>query len=852
MRSDQTSHGLRAELDQLRDHGQDLARQLTDVAVQLQNPGCPPSRDLADALAAYAFRYQRLIATLGLGPGEPALADLSRIVESRDCRQFAEQVASQLAQLIHVDIRDFAPLDLCQHEATRLCTLASEADGRTEIPELQLLRQHRHPLNALLRLCDEGQQLSDADWNECHDDVVATYGRQLATALTRGRIQRRPATMNAVPAPVAAQAPVPAPTSPVTARLDDTVIPRPVPAPEPASDLVFEPTNVSVFDESPTPQTSTVKLTGRERTAVLPTAVVSNPSTPRRPELPQGVPLPRRSDGTPAWIQQLLLSDRLPLAQHLVRCAESRQGRGQAPPSWLLRAVVLGRHLSYSKGEIARQLDEDLREFHPEQLVDGNSEQQLALSFYLRAAALPATLLAGSTVAAGILRSFRIAPGFSQLYNYCSRIALYGDRLASNLVELVRPAGESVDPAELAQLAQSATDWLDQTARRVSNYVRTSPLFLHAHWTLMSGTAIRHAEATALWCKWQETLLLASRLLRPVRGRSDADRNWVRNEVSRLTSQIRVEPLDLGRPTGGAPSPVRGIVLPSEEMHAVILEAVAIANRWLRLNPIQSARAAAPIPVETLELRDEILQRSEAVLAELQQHDRTAPGPLKAAIAACRAAVCQIQAIFEGRHPLPLVESDPRHILNADLLRIPTLELNSQWLPVADPATVERELLASLEGPTLSWRECYHLHAQAGHHDATGRLIEIDIWQSPEERDQLRDLRQSQLTEARSNLAAELDELMAAVESVPRSESWSDEDRSAIAGRLERLRHESGRMQNFAACRRQLDQLHAAILRLRSPLATAPFESDMESSTRRQLASVTVAAPPAYDIFSGE
>ena len=603
------------------------------------------------------------------------------------------------------------------------------------------------------------------------------------------------------------------------------------------------------------------------------TAADSMPTTIRQATVPaMGTPAIRSRDFdrpvTPEMIKghlvRLMSEDRLPLAMHLTRCLEQRPERPDYIfPSWLMRSLILGRHLSYSKGEIARQLDEELREFRVESLSEGDQEHQLAMAFLCRAAAIPAALLAGSVPATAILRSFKIAPGFSQLYNYCSRIALYGDRLAGSLMEMFRPEGTISGASELDELRQSTLDWLQEAARKAVSYSRTSPLFLHAHWTLTAGTAVRYSEATVMWCKWQETLSLAQKLLKPVCEQIEGERNWVRQEITRLTTQVRVEPVEeLVKPgTPGISS--RGIVLASEEMHAVILEAVAIANRWLRLCH-QTSVGASPIPVEALELRDEILKRSDGVVTELSQHRQSTKSPLvHAAIGCCQTTIRQIQAMFESRIALPLVESDPRHVLNADLLRIPGIELNDQWMPETDAAIVERELLASLEASEMNWAQSFDYHSRAGNHEATGRLLELDVWANPIEKESLKAARQNQINDARIAFNSELDELATDIDSLMNAGVCSVSEGGVFGQRLDRLRYELPRVVDFSAFRRQVQQLQTAILRLNSTgVSTAILGPDSDTTNARNTAIASVAAlntSPAlpasfqsFDIFSGE
>lgn len=876
--SNLTPTDLRHELERLSQLRPQLARRLADAAEQLELPGLPPSSSLIDELQAYRQMVLHLAATIGIESNCEtgiSLLELERRIEARGCRQYAESVREQLSDLIHVDVPDFAPLVLCQREASRLCELASEAIGPDQDPELELLRHERHALNSLIRLCDEGQHLSDADWTACHDDVAATYGRQLATALTRGRIHRR--TIRPVCVPAVAETPVsinvqtavPAvPQSVEVAPVPQPVLPaRPVVA---AADSVLEPDpeRQMVFEVSSSKPGSALRLRGGlagldptqgKSARIEPTpaaaAALNSPAAVRN-EI--AAPTTRFGVSTSDCITRLLSEGRLVLALHLVRCQEQRFDQSIAIPSWLLRAVILGRHLSYSKGEIARQLEDELKTFRTEMLTEGSEERRLTLAFLARAAAIPAALLAGSPAASGLLRSFKIAPGFSQLYNYCSRVAIYGDRLAGNLVEMFRPAGSISGASELEQLSQSAHSWLQEISRKAVAYNRSSPLFLHAHWTLTAGTAVRYADEATIWCKWQEALTLAHRLLKPVCDGAVGERNWVRQEISRL-SQVRVEPLDSAfrqsQQSGMGP---RAIVFPSEEMHAVILEAIAIANRWLRLCHQTALGGGSPVPLEALELREEILKRSDGVLAELSEHRQSAESPLvKAAIGCCQQGIRQIHAMFESRLSLPLVEPDPRHALNGDLLRIPGIELNEQWLPESEPAVVERELIASLDKPELTWKQSFDYHASIGNHAATGQLLELDVWSNVDERDALRVLRQTQIAENRAAIEDDLKELADDITTIGETGRWSDAESIAFQKRLERLRQESPRVQDFVAFRRQLNQFQSAVLRQQAgpgiPMSLMPGSGDVDAGPARAKSHI-VREPviQSCDIFTGE
>ena len=871
---------LTDELEQLRQFGMSIAQRLIESTQTMRESGVPPSIALLDELQTYRNRLLKLArgletdakgcpivrsdTTAASPDSEMSFDKLESRIAVRQRVHVADSLRQELSQLKHVDLSDFEPLAHCVRDAARLCELASRPADPDDNAELELLNHHHLAMKSLLRLADDGNQLSDLEWTECNDSVAATYGRQLATAVTRGRIRRVPgetATSNsAVALPSNSQ------SNPVVIR-DYSLI---VLSEAPLSDLTASSAPAISHRQSDGIPGTDARPNRKPTSTTI--AQIAGSVTPSRPEQVSGMARTATEDAGARALRmsdeiiRLLNEDRLPVALQLTRCLEMRpESSTKLPPSWLLRALILGRHLSYSKGEIAWQLDSELRNFRTELLTEGNADQQMVVGLMLRAAALPAALLAGSTTATGILRAFKIAPGFSQLYNYCSRIASYGDRLDGTLVEMFRPSGTIGGASELETLKATARDWMQNAAKKSTSYSRTSPLFLHAHWTLTAGTAIRHAEATQLWCKWQETMLLAQRLLKPVCQGLDGERNWVRQEITRLTSQIRVEPYDAGQKGGSSvPSAGRGIVLPVEEMHTVLLEAMGIANRWLRLCPQAGPGTALPIPLEAVELRSEVLQRSEAVIEELTQHRRNAESPLmRAAIAYCQAAVLQIESLFESKRSLPIEEPDPLHVLNADLLRIPGLELNEQWLPDSELAVVERELLASLETGELSWRESFEFHSQAGHHDVTGRLLELNVWEDSKEREALRVIRDTQIMDTRTALAAELDDLTTEIALTADAGEHSAADRAAYAQRLEDLRRELPRALNFDAFRRRMNQLHSTLQRRRTPQSTLAgasgnsvvFPGDnrrrdsVESGTPAELTMPGDASPDQESIF---
>ena len=883
-------HELRQVLEHLGPWRERLAGRLIDAADRLDAPGEPPADELIDDLDAYRTQTLQLAEDLELAgslsdEGVAAgitLSELALRLGERERRERVVPVLADILSLRHIEAADFEPLANCHAEARRLLALPMRSGDATVDAGLDAIYRSSHPLNFLLKLCQKGDGLSDSDWVECNDQVTAAYGRQLATALARGRIQRvvdaasaatetvpsaTPTQNNAVavqPAPkdpslivMALPPALPAAIETITARS-----PAP-PSMRPMADSIFEPSPMAecVFEE----QTPPPKLPGLppsiseprhiDQSVVLaPWSDFANPQPESVVPSVESTDIHTASFAVSQRVVQLLTDDRLPLAMHVARCAEFRLGLPVPfPPVWLLRSLILGEHLSDSKGELARQIDDDLRNFRPEMLTEGNADIRLATGFLLRAAALPAALISGSAPATAILRAFRITSGCSQLYNYCSRITHYGDRLDGQIVEFFRPQSNEAVDVDTGSLGEEAAQWLQEAARNAIHYQRTSLLFLHAHWTLTAGTSIQYPEATQIWCKWQETLLQASRLLRPVCHNLPGERHWVRQEIVRLSASLRLEPNDGAQRNGGSHgTPARSNALPTDEMQAVLRKAIELAGRWLRLSGSMSAHPTGSLSLDVFDLRDEVLERTAGVLNELGEQWQAESSPLvRVGIACCRRSVERIHALFEGGRSLPLKELDLRHALHAELLKIPGLELNDQWLPEADPVTLERELSEHLQRGDASWRQAYDMQALNGDHVATGRLLELDVWSSEAERDELLTQRNAQITEHRLALARELNEVAADLQATGRLGQLDDADADVAAQRLERLRRDLPRLLNFGSCRWQLDQMRSALQRRRprpvsTDLSTHPDWSPA-SPDRRRVQLLSAAASDRAD-----
>ncbi len=841
------------ELDLLQAWRSRLADKFASSAEQLAASGTPVAAELLGEMAEFRNRSVFLASQLMGEATHPVTLD--ELVAQFDLRsrQQLRSLLQDVLQLQHVSgAAENAPVLLtCQDRAARLLNLLQSAPAAELPQDVEHLRSGKHPLCAVLELVDQANDLSDDRWTQLNDQVTECFGRPLATAIARGRVVRV-AHVPVQPTPIAVVAAAIKPAVPIAkvvtvpamlkAPVALAAIPVARPVPAPATQLPVQPPSsqlvphVSVFDD---PEDSASQSVWDETPVKKPLPATSErivikgnasafAEAPRDPprNSPSSVSLrlagmahavenasgSERNRLQAELVQHLLAENRTGLAFHLTRCLEERGGAGHAvPPSWLIHALALSPKVCYPKGEMSRALEEDFSKFRTGMLTEGSADWQQGISFLLRAATLGPALVASSTAASNILRSFRIHPGLAQLYNFCSRVAVYGDRMQGNAAEAFMP--QCADPsceAELAELRQETEDWYTALSRNAVQYKRSSPLFTHAHWTLNPSTAVRHGEAALNWSKWQEAFQIIDRLLLPVREQRDQERGWVRQEIQRLAAEVRVEPTaGQSQPAGAS----RGILLPPE-MAAAIRDASDLAARWLRVSNARAATGSLLLSPDGEELRNEVLQRADEVLLELDLfvHDQT-PLLVKTGVVECRKAICRLRDQFATRAPLPLREPDPRRVVHAELLKMADLRMDDHWMPTVELPVLERSVLRYLQSDALSWLQAFDLQCSLGDHVATGRLLELDVWSGPLDIESLRAKRDASLEECRVAQHNELREIQAEVQRACEDQAVPAPVRADLARRLQRLEQVTLHRLDFCESRAELNQLRASLER---------------------------------------
>jgi len=359
---------------------------------------------------------------------------------------------------------------------------------------------------------------------------------------------------------------------------------------------------------------------------------------------------------------RLLGEDKVSLAFHLTSYLDTQHPELQPRlPAWLLRAIMLGRHVRHAKGETARFLEMDFARFSSELYRAEQSEWNQALTFLLAAAALQPALLAPQTQAPAVLQALRWEVNLPQFSRYCKSIADYGAHQ------------HPLDP-NLLKKGKEQTAWQTET-----DVLKQA---VELWWVRSSRLPLTYTPAAKVWQKWLEPKGMIAALLSPIRHNDASKLVAVKRAVELFADNAQfkreVEHTDrelLGRKLG---EDINGRAL--EQLRLYTREAIGFARRWIELQDIHADQRQGSAQEKAERLRQTILELQGLVQEELSLCKRRLPSPfLLSSIACCRRTLDNLQQLFDSEAPFPTEEPLPRPLLYADLLRIPTVSLNEQW-----------------------------------------------------------------------------------------------------------------------------------------------------------------------------
>ncbi|MBS0202370.1 MAG: hypothetical protein JSS49_05675 [Planctomycetes bacterium] len=185
----------RLQLASLREVGLRICAVLREMSREMLESSQLPSADSLQELTRFQSEFTQLQSRI-LPPDTAerdlvtagSLMELQAELESQAIIQSALRRLNEIDQVQHTEQPEFAPWQRCLDDGMNVrAELSSSSTTQAKAVAEQFLSL-RSPLNAALTLVTGGHELTDDRWSMLLDSVSAAYGREISTAIARGKL----------------------------------------------------------------------------------------------------------------------------------------------------------------------------------------------------------------------------------------------------------------------------------------------------------------------------------------------------------------------------------------------------------------------------------------------------------------------------------------------------------------------------------------------------------------------------------------------------------------------------------------------------------------------------------------
>ncbi len=823
----QNSADLLKQLTALENVFSQLEARLSEASRKLLDPGIPISqkliqeldesrknfiqlRDKALELAEY-LAVSPTLTTEEMG----SLADIKSVLERVDLaekqksaialvRDSALRVLERVLAIAHRVESNFQSLLECQEKARELQRAISESHESDLHPDTQLLAEGNHPFCKLLTLIAE---LDAGDYERLfslQNAVAASFGIPLAMAAVRRELTIQTEAIPDLPA------------VPTNNKLEKTflvdepesetvLIVEPPPAAELnavlTEDAIAQPTTENIPDIPPT-EAPTATQINHQNSENKQGKEVDKPGNKKREEkqslysfspnvtaqqIAQSIlddPDRERPAVLRDLVWRLIFEQKLSLAFHLARCFEKQYSNFEPHlPPQLIRAVLLGQNLRYDVGygKLANLLKDDFTSYTASYSLPDKSEWNQAASLLLAAAAMRPSLLAPNTGAKHLLQQLHFGKaGLAKLYDYCQIIAKHGDGQRALDLKAIKKAKDQAD-------VQKSLDELHQN--------------IEAWWFQAQKKDMIYPPAKKVWQDWLKPDELIHSLVFPVLEKDLSKLSELKQKVNQLSDESQIDS-EIEKTDRKIRHRTRRDAMMGKaviQLRERVREPVDLVGKWIEIQESRLDRRDNYLQKEAQQLKEDIEKLQDTVIKELDAFEETKPPVfILAGIACCRKAVKDIGNLFDPDTELPTAEPYLKHILHADMLRIPSLPIDDAWeLDIATPEAGIEGILELVKNDIWDWQQAFDLHSYlcsskaVGNHEATAQIIEyLELYPEPKiDIAQLKDLRNNRIEECQGILQEQVETTSKQLESAVAFGLLRETDRSAYAAQIESIKN---------------------------------------------------------------
>jgi hypothetical protein len=437
-------------------------------------------------------------------------------------------------------------------------------------------------------------------------------------------------------------------------------------------------------------------------------------------------------------LESLLQERSWGLALHLACCLEyQNQSNQKSIPSWLIRFFILSREVIHDFGyegiyeRIANTLEKDIHRLEYYSTNEAKDQAwNLSMNLLQVAAILRPALLAPNTKAASIARIFNFDTArLHSLSEFCRLIAQYGeDCRPLNFEDLQGTNQDTEWKKKIEELQQKAYHWFQNEA---------------------PAKKMTFAPATYVWKNWLSHSLgtnntdkegLIYSLLRPVINTNKSDNeaddlNQIKRRVRELSSDGEVEKRvdytdkEVLKRRKGNDRRIRHTAFQQIRTH--LNEALGFAREWIRLQELKPTDQGGFNKQKVEELKSSLFELKEKAIDELThiKSDAVSSDFFLFSVDFFKESIENVLYLFSEKYQHTQTEPEVKHILYVDLLKIPKIAVNEQWVPVNEESSygdpdVLKKIIQLIAEPKLDWVQVFDEHDELGSHDSTNRILE--------------------------------------------------------------------------------------------------------------------------------
>lgn len=184
--------GWRERLTHLKAAAGELGDALRDAAQNLLQTGLPVPASTRQRIESFQVQFEELRGLLSRRGRSDGLPDTMSAVEEellvQERTEFVLERLNVISRIQHREQDRFTPWDRCLAESAqwKVRILSSGPDQARRMIDEFLASDSA--LNALVSLVAEGDQLTDEQWSTLLDTIGASYGREMSTAIARGKL----------------------------------------------------------------------------------------------------------------------------------------------------------------------------------------------------------------------------------------------------------------------------------------------------------------------------------------------------------------------------------------------------------------------------------------------------------------------------------------------------------------------------------------------------------------------------------------------------------------------------------------------------------------------------------------